>query len=556
MKRIIFYSIAFLLITTHVSYAQRNAKPVTSPKCNEFTFDATNSHDPDNEDLAFLWDFGDRHVSSEPVVTHIYNNGGDYLVTLTVTDSSGFENSTSKTTQTVRVNIPPFASFVGPDQVCSNQPLTFDAAASHDDKNNPLSYSWDFGDRTTSSGKARVTKTFKKSGRYKVVLTVDDNSDATCSQQTAELNVWVNESPVADAGKDEILKCVSDDDELVVNFDASNSSDTNNEPLVYQWDFGDGQFGEGMKASHRYTRIGKYDAKLIVRDKTEFGCGTNVDFITVRLNKAPKANAGEDVTACADETVTFDGSKSYAHTKGTLLAKWTFGDGDTANGLTVNHRYKTPGKYQANLTVENELNIMCPPSQDTRSVTINTIPTVTMKANSSACVGEEIQFDATSAADPDGDSLEYYWTFGDGTILSSGPKVSHTYSQGGTYRASIIVDDGKGSACSTATSVITIKVNSPPVADAGPNLTCCVGKPTAFDASATTDPDGDDLIYNWDFGDGQQTEGLKTNHTYAKSGSYNVILTVDDNTDSACSKSTTGYIAEINAPPVAIINIR
>ncbi len=52
--------------------------------CNEFTFDATSSFDPDNQALTYRWDFGDGNVSEEAVVAHRYESGGEYNVILSV----------------------------------------------------------------------------------------------------------------------------------------------------------------------------------------------------------------------------------------------------------------------------------------------------------------------------------------------------------------------------------------------------------------------------------------------------------------------------------------
>lgn len=54
-----------------------------------------------------------------------------------------------------------------------------------------------------------------------------------------------------------------------------------------------------------------------------------------------------------------------------------------------------------------------------------------------------------------------------------------------------------------------------------------VGEGITFEASGT-DPDGDELTYEWDFGDGTTGEGSSTTHTYGSSGDYSVTLTVSD----------------------------
>lgn len=49
-----------------------------------------------------------------------------------------------------------------------------------------------------------------------------------------------------------------------------------------------------------------------------------------------------------------------------------------------------------------------------------------------------------------------------------------------------------------------------------------------FEASGSSDPDGDPLVLAWDFGDGAQGSGEKATHTYATSGTFTVTLTVSD----------------------------
>lgn len=57
----------------------------------------------------------------------------------------------------------------------------------------------------------------------------------------------------------------------------------------------------------------------------------------------------------------------------------------------------------------------------------------------------------------------------------------------------------------------------------------CSAATCSFDGTGSSDPDGSVSAYAWDFGDGTTGSGATTSHTYAKSGSYPVTLTVTDN---------------------------
>lgn len=61
-----------------------------------------------------------------------------------------------------------------------------------------------------------------------------------------------------------------------------------------------------------------------------------------------------------------------------------------------------------------------------------------------------------------------------------------------------------------------------------------------FDASASTDSDGEITYYAWNFGDGTEGSGVKTKHKYSKAGTYTVELIVTDNANasSAVAKKT------------------
>lgn len=75
-----------------------------------------------------------------------------------------------------------------------------------------------------------------------------------------------------------------------------------------------------------------------------------------------------------------------------------------------------------------------------------------------------------------------------------------------------------------------------------------------FDASASTSPTGDIVLYEWDFGDGQTASSTEPtiSHQYAQLGSYTVTLTVTNSTGTSTSQVFTGQTMLRNGGTSAI----
>ncbi|MDQ3440409.1 MAG: DNRLRE domain-containing protein [Planctomycetota bacterium] len=73
------------------------------------------------------------------------------------------------------------------------------------------------------------------------------------------------------------------------------------------------------------------------------------------------------------------------------------------------------------------------------------------------------------------------------------------------------------------------QANRAPTANASANQTSGDLPLTVnFSGNGSTDPDGDNLTYNWNFGDGTTGTGQNVQHTYDEAGTYNAVLTVSD----------------------------
>jgi len=80
---------------------------------------------------------------------------------------------------------------------------------------------------------------------------------------------------------------------------------------------------------------------------------------------------------------------------------------------------------------------------------------------------------------------------------------------------------------------------SPPNAEFTATVDANDGFTVNFDASASGDPDGGSVSYDWEFGDGSAGSGETVSHTYASAGDYTVTLeVVDDESTVATAQQT------------------
>ncbi|MEM2901034.1 MAG: PKD domain-containing protein, partial [Thermoplasmata archaeon] len=145
-------------------------------------------------------------------------------------------------------------------------------------------------------------------------------------------------------------------------------------------------------------------------------------------------------------------------------------------------------------------------------------------------VGQEIIFNGLESKDPEGKPVIFSWSLGDGTIKKEG-EFTYTYSTARTYEIVLGTTDGKKTN-STKIKIIVKEANrAPEPYFVYENNFTRVGVPIWFNASLTTDPDGNVLNYTWYFGDGSSVNGVNltnVSHAYSKPGIYTVSLLADD----------------------------
>ena len=157
------------------------------------------------------------------------------------------------------------------------------------------------------------------------------------------------------------------------------------------------------------------------------------------------------------------------------------------------------------------------------------------------------------AGDGDNDSLTYSWTLDNssGASLANGSGHNATFlaSESGNYTIRLTVSDGYAA---VERAVNLTVVNRPPIsAIAAAREAANISEPVHFDASGSSDPDGDGLDYRFDFGDGNTStwQGATATHAYGSPGDYFAFVEVSDGEDISCSTTVDITIWNPLPPP-------
>jgi uncharacterized repeat protein (TIGR01451 family) len=285
-------------------------------------------------------------------------------------------------------------------------------------------------------------------------------------------------------------------------------------------------------------------------------------------NTPPTADAGPDRTPYIGDTVILDGSGSSDLDGDDLSFNWLILSKpldsqaflDDPGVVDPSFFIDMFGAYVVQLVVNDRYEDSAP--DRVHIDTENSLPVADAGPDVTARVGDEVILDGSGSSDVDGHELGFLWSMvsapGDSVEMLSDlntVKPSFIVDQPGTYQIQLVVNDGYGDSPSDLVTVTTL--NSPPVADAGPNQTVFVGDEVQLDGSGSSDADFDPLQFFWSLpvapseSNASLSDPTQSDPTFQVDhpGSYVAQLIVSDgDLDSEPDNVT---ITTQNSPPVA-----
>jgi gliding motility-associated-like protein len=484
------------------------------------------------------WTFGDGSTStSENPDAKSYAFPGSYLVTLTITNSNGCTNTTSKT---VTVNPKPVADF-NASNVCFGYTMNFTDASTTGVSS---TYLWNFSDPASGTSNTAMTQNashnFTSAGIYNVMLIV---TNATGCIDSASKLVTVWPRPVANFNTD--IVCEGN----ATNF--NNMSTIAIGSMKFIWSFGDALNTTSIATSPSFKYPpGVYSVKLIVT--SDFGCIDSVrKTVVVKANPKPVFNVAN---VCLRASVNLDTTGSNATP--TTVVSVNYGDG-TVNVSSLTHTYDMSGTYTISMTMSDNGCI----ATLSKIVNVYDLPLPGFSVSAyTVCVNSSDTFSNTSSI-TSGAIVSNTWDVINSSNIvvfsatyGNNREFIYAFNTDGLYTVRLTATSDKG--CSDITSK-QITVNAlPSVVINSVNFKtqafhACFG--TAHEFSSTGSSAGSGIIasYLWDFGDGNTSVNPNPIYAYKAVGSYTVTLQITNT--NGCSSSNSRLVV---VDPVPVINIQ
>jgi len=136
------------------------------------------------------------------------------------------------------------------------------------------------------------------------------------------------------------------------------------------------------------------------------------------------------------------------------------------------------------------------------SAPANQTPTSNAGPDQSVNEGDHVILDGSLSSDFDGDLLTYMWTSPSGITLSSATNQKPTFSAPEVtadtdFIFSLVVNDGTIDSPADLVTITVKQANKVPAANAGDDQSVLKGTLVMLSGSASSDPDGDPLTYQW-----------------------------------------------------------
>ena len=494
--------------------------------------------DGGNPPFSYKWDFGDSKNSTEETPSHTYQEAGNYIAYLTITDIAGNQGYDAIAIQ-AKDDIGDIKSNIAASTRYGVVPLSVDFSLKIEGDFLPTTLSWDFGDQINSPD-ATPSHIYNESGVYCVAVKAIDalGQETTATEAVRVLEDFsIDNVEVAVYPKEGMSPLRS---QFYVQVNGGNP------PFEYNWKLGAGMtstvknpivtFPDYLKGAYPvYVTVTDIDgdefqakttvcnrsyfeddSRLISDDSTWWRLKQGIAEVDVLKYSSSQNSLSSAFTFSASIN---GGCPPYSY-------KWSFGDGTFSEEQEPTHIYDSTGIFTATVEIVDSGNsvgrgslVTVVPEEQQEVISVINSPDKGVTPHCTRFRVENIN---------QTNDFTYFWDFDDGTT-SQAEQPEHTYQTPGMYGTRLMLSDANGEVrkiggCVTNVekdkTIEKINVYARFIKSVSPHL--------LVHFAVYIEGGNGPFYYNWNFGDGYFSDEVEPLHLYKAPLTYTAVVNVTD----------------------------
>lgn len=423
----------------------------------------------------YQWETNDGHIlQGENTLTPMIDAPGIYELMILNTENQCINSGIIAINEDISI---PTAD-AGPDFTLTCTQPEIALQGNNSSQGSEYEYEWSSQDATFSNGQDGLNPDVNEQGNYQLLVRNIINGCIATDEVLIQVD---QEFPVAQAGPDWILNCISSS----VQLETSGTSTGQDYELIWHT-----LAGPDLPVSNAPSPIvenaGLYELEIT---NTANGC-VSKDTVEVSENfLTPVADAGPEQTlTCTDTLLTLNAELSSQGNE--FIYAWSTPDGHIRSGFdSLLPQIDAAGQYQLIITHEESF------CRDTSSVFIQqdiNQPMASIDApDTLTCENGSVNLDGSASSS--GDHFSYLWSSDYGNIIGSINEMIIVADLPGQYQLEVTNHDN---GCKSNTIIQVEEDRAFPIADAGPDgrLTCVVHSASLNGTQSTI---GDQIVYRW-----------------------------------------------------------
>jgi PKD repeat protein len=466
----------------------------------------------------YQWDFGDGNTSTAEDTIHLYQNSGNYTVTLIIEVNFGCNDTIS---QTITVHPKPLVSFLSQGNCLTDSVNFTDLSTIISGSIDSLAWTFDNGFFGNDSLEAAL---YNSIGNYNVQLYAQSNQGCLDSLMQT---IYINAKPLAQFTAND--SCEGE----AIHFNSASIIPQGN-ITNYTWNFGDNTSGVGANTNHSYANAGNYTAQLTVM--SDSGCVDSTNFnITVHPNPLADFSA---TSACflADFT-----NQSSIASGSITNYNWDFGDMNSSVLDSPQNRYAANGTY--NVTLEVISDFGCTASSTKPLNIFNNFEADFTASADLICQDDCIEFSNASTATGNNVSVQYHWDINGETSTQENPEFcfTQTLNEATAFDVFFKIETSVGCIDSISKSAALTVIPKPDAQFSFTPSNPTIESPEVQFINESTQATN----FIWNFGDNTVSSEIDPIHTYlAEAKSYTVTLIATDATKTCTDRYSRTLVIE------------